>query len=50
MITPHALLLMTAAVGAACGVVRAVDQYLLHGVRAAGYWWSKHDRERGPGC
>ncbi len=43
-------LLLLAGLGAAGGVAYAVDQYLLHGVWAAGYWWSKHDREHGPGC
>lgn len=52
MISTSVLLVLTviAATAAISGVVVGICRYLSDGKWAAGYWWSKHDRELGPGC
>ena len=33
-----------------CGLALAAHHKAAGGTWAAGYWWSKRDRELGPGC
>ena len=44
------VLIIAATIIAVCSVVLATYRYLLEGKWVAGYWWSKRDREFGPGC
>jgi hypothetical protein len=50
---PSALLatLAMAGIAIACGAgVALYRNYVVDGTWAAGYWWSRRDRELGPGC
>ena len=44
------LLVVAAGMAALATVVVVACRKAARGMWAAGYWWSEHDRSRGPGC